>query len=181
MLPLAMANARNNFLEIKIPSPTMNFKQRIDSRFGPGTSNHISNLESMNLNLVKHANHLTFLTKCKLENLVPTGLRLKCAFVSQQASKILDAASKSLVKERIGFHRTEKRNLQNKIESKRNELSETIGPELQDICKSIQNRCNKESDNLKNKHTRKLEMLRQEQVQKKPNPVQQQMDEKTNT
>src|SRR5436190_13542823 len=28
MLPLAMANARNNFLEIKIPSPTMNFKQR---------------------------------------------------------------------------------------------------------------------------------------------------------
>jgi len=28
MLSLVMANARNNSLEMKIPSPTMNFKQR---------------------------------------------------------------------------------------------------------------------------------------------------------
>lgn len=126
-----MANVRNNSLNnLNSPSPTMNFKQRIDSRYGPGVSNQISELEQMHLKLAKHTNDLTFLTKCKLENIIPTGFKLKSPFSSFKASKIMNTASKSLIIERIEFHRNEKRFLKTRIENKKTELATLIGSEF---------------------------------------------------
>lgn len=156
-----MANVRNNSLNnLNSPSPTMNFKQRIDSRYGPGVSNQISELEQMHLKLAKHTNDLTFLTKCKLENIIPTGFKLKSPFSSFKASKIMNTASKSLIIERIEFHRNEKRFLKTRIENKKTELATLIGSEFQNILQSIQNRFNKESENVKLRQKSKLEKLR---------------------
>jgi len=75
-------NARNNFpFNIDIPPSIMNFKQRIDSRYGPGMSNQIKEVEHMSLELVRHSNHLTFLTKCKKENFI-SDLLVLCDFTS---------------------------------------------------------------------------------------------------
>lgn len=138
----------------------MNFKQRIDSRYGPGVSNQIGELEKMHLKLARHSNHLTFLIKCKKENLLPVGLTLKAPFNTKKASKIIQAASKSLLAERIKFHHDAKRILQTSIENKKTELANLVGSDFQNIFQSIQNRFTKESDNFKQKHKKKLEKLR---------------------
>jgi len=155
-----MENVRNNLSNsINSPSPTMNFKQRIDSRYGPGVSNQLSEFEQMHLKLARHTNHLTFLTKCKNENLIPTGFILKSPFSSFKASKIMSAASKSLIIERIDHHRKEKRILKASIENKKCELAELIGSEFQNIFQSIQNRFDKETESIKLKQKEKFARL----------------------
>ena len=159
-----MANVRNNTVNfVNNPSSTMNFKQKIDSRHGPGISNQISDLEQMHLKLARHTNHLTFLIKCKNENLTPNGLKLKAPFQSKKASQIMNVASRALVTERISFHRKEKRILKTNIEHKKSELSTLIGSEFQNILESIQNRFNKTSDKIKISQKSKLDKLKPNQ------------------
>ena len=138
----------------------MTFKQRIDSRYGPGTIKQIRELEQMHLKLTKRSNHLTFLYKCNTENLTPHGISLKSPFRSKKASKIMLSASKQLLKERIAFHHREKRLLQTNIESEKSKLASLIGPEFDSIVESIQNRAKKVLNADKIKKISKFEKLR---------------------
>ncbi|XP_054257628.1 uncharacterized protein LOC128982715 [Macrosteles quadrilineatus] len=72
----------------------------------------------------------------------------------------MSLASKSLINERIEHHRLEKRLLKSSIENKKAELALIIGSDFQNIFQSIQNRFNKESENVKARQKAKLQHLR---------------------
>lgn len=79
----------------------------------------------------------------------------------------MEEASKSLVKERIQFHRNSKRLLKEEIGNKKTELVEILGPESENIFESIENRYTKESNTCKDKQKKKLDKLKP--IENKPN------------
>jgi hypothetical protein len=97
-----------------IPSSQM-FKSYLHNQYGPGIYPNFRKFERLKIQLAKSSNHLTFLMKCKTHEIVPKGLMLKAPYHSHRSSKKTLRASKTLLRDRIQFHRFKKAALNKQI------------------------------------------------------------------
>lgn len=70
--------------------------------------------------------------KCRNNNLIPKGLKLKCPVHSLAARKIIKAASKLLVKKRIQHHRNAKAKALISITQHQEKLQSTLSEDPYD-------------------------------------------------
>ena len=136
-----------------------NFKESINSRYGPGTNVLIRKLESQLIKLARESNHIHFLVNCRDNNIVPKGLRIKCPFESIKSKNILNKAGLQLVRERIKYHRHKKFLLTEKIQTESNNLKTLLNKEFENINKSLNTSYTKENIRQKNKLTKKFDRL----------------------
>lgn len=137
----------------------MNFQTNIDSRYGPGTRLRIRKLEKLKIKLARETNHVTFLTKCKKEGLIPKGLDLKSPYHSHKAIKIVSIASKKLVQDRLNFHLKTKLELSKQVEIELSSLSNLLGPDFEQISKKVEKTAMWHSEKFKTTHVKKLGFL----------------------
>lgn len=141
----------------------MNFKNTVDSRYGPGTRQKIRKLEKLKIKLAKETNHVTFLTKCKKDGLIPKGLQLKSPYLGKKAKNIVLTASQKLVKDRLNFHLRNKAQLANQVNKETENLFELIGPEFDNILKTLSKSAQKQNESNKLTQIKKLSNLKQNQ------------------
>jgi hypothetical protein len=66
-------------------------------------------LEQLNIHLNHESYyHITFLMRCKSQDIIPKGLSLKAPHNSHRSSKIVQRASKALVRDRMQLHQYER-------------------------------------------------------------------------
>lgn len=141
----------------------MNFKLTVDSRYGPGTRQRIRTLEKLKIKLIKECNHVTFLTKCKKQDIIPKGLCLRPPYLSHRAKQITTVASKKLVQDRLNFHLSNKSRLLKLVESEQLTLSHLIGDDFDNIVHSLNYSANRQSSKLKINQIKKFEHLKMTQ------------------
>lgn len=106
--------------------PQITFRQYLDNRYGPNINQCFRFLEKCYKKLAKSENSITFLCKCRQHNIIPKFLRLKVPFENEKIRRILEKASKSMVRERIQYHRYEKQRIINDITYIESELNTNI-------------------------------------------------------
>lgn len=146
----------------------MSFKITVDSRYGPGTRQQIRRLEKLKIKLVKETNHVTFLTTCKKEEIIPKGLYLKSPYSSYKAKKVLEIASKKLLQDRLNFHLGNRLRIGQEIENQTCLLREHIGPEFENILKHLSRTADWHNDKIKETHYKKFRNLRETQLNNTP-------------
>lgn len=138
----------------------MTFQNTVDSRYGPGTRQKIRKLEKIKIKLAKEINHVTYLTKCKKEGLIPKGLQLKSPYYSYRANKILSTASQKLMKDRLNFHLSNKEKLKCQVCTETQNLFQLIGPDFENILKTLDKSADRHCKSNKQTHIKKLEHLK---------------------
>ena len=141
------------------PPSLSNFKNTINSRYGPGTNLRVKQLEKSLLKLARESNHLEFLIKCRDNNIIPKGLIIKSPYNSPKSRTILHNTSLKLLKERIKHHRFKRFQATLDIKQSSDELKSTTGNDFDKINSTLINRCNTYSAKLKDKHTKKFNRL----------------------
>ena len=106
------------------------FRRTISDRYGPETVNNWRKWEKLNIKLAKEKNHLTFMCRCRDNDIIPNGLRLKTPVYTKQARRIGEKASRALIRERIAFHRHSKAKLEQSISA----IEETIRSKVARLC-----------------------------------------------
>ncbi|KAJ8911014.1 hypothetical protein NQ315_003576, partial [Exocentrus adspersus] len=92
-------------LQLNPTAPQISYRQYLRERYGPETIQNFKKLEVLSTKYAQSANSLTFLHKCREQNLIPRGLRLKTTIQCEKANRIIRTAEESLVREQIQFHR----------------------------------------------------------------------------
>lgn len=138
----------------------MNFKETVDSRYGPGTRQKIRKLEKLKIKLAKETNHVTYLFKCKKDNLIPKGLCLKTPYYSYRATNIINMANKKLLQDRLNFHLSNKQKFKTEIENQTETLSQLIGPDFVAILTRLNKVAEKQNSVSKSVHIKKLNYLK---------------------
>lgn len=138
----------------------MTFKNTVDSRYGPGTRQKIRKLEKLKIKLSRETNHVTYLTKCKKEGLVPKGLLLKPPYYSPKAKKIVSTASIKLMKDRLNFHLSNKEKLKNQVNIETENLFKLIGSEFENILKTLNKSAERQGESNKQSQIKKFNHLK---------------------
>ena len=99
-----MDNVQQHITCNSLPS-SQTFRSYLHNQYGPGIYPNFRKFERLKIQLAKTSNHLTFLMKCKIHDIVPKGLLLKAPYHSHRSYKITLRASKALLRDRIQFHR----------------------------------------------------------------------------
>ena len=76
--------------------------------------------------LARYSNHLTFLTRCCSEGIVPNGLRIVVPVRSKEADRIAARASQSLLRERISDGHRQKTRISRQISRLESDLSQSL-------------------------------------------------------
>ena len=146
----------------------MPFKEFIRSQHGDKATQLINRLDRIEKKIVKTSNHLTFLLRCRDNNIVPRGLQLKSPVKSPAALKIIENASKRLVRERIRSHRSQKAACTEQAQQIHASLESTLSQEMyQKLCK-VQDTSNRRVDyKTKETHKKKFAALTSRQTTRK--------------
>ncbi|XP_067657909.1 uncharacterized protein [Haliotis asinina] len=109
----------------------MPFKDLIRHQHGDDAVISINRYNCSISKIVKTSNHLTFLLRCRDNNLIPRGFQLSSPVPRSPAiNKILHNASTRIVKHQIQHLRRHKSHLQKDIETSRSHLQDTLEPDL---------------------------------------------------
>ncbi|XP_067676482.1 uncharacterized protein [Haliotis asinina] len=109
----------------------MTFKHLIRHQHGDDAVTSINRYNRSISKIVKTSNHLTFLLRCRDNNLVPRGFQLSSPVPRSPAiNKILHNASTRIVKHQIQHLRRHKSHLHKDIETSRSHLQDTLESDL---------------------------------------------------
>ncbi|XP_067648864.1 uncharacterized protein [Haliotis asinina] len=119
----------------------MRFKDLIRHQHGDDAVTSINRYNRPISKIVKTSNHLTFLLRCRDNNLVPRGFQLSSPVPRSPAiNKILHKASTRIVKHQIQHLRRHKSHLQKDIETSRSHVQDTLEPDLYHKAQSLSER-----------------------------------------
>ena len=142
----------------------ISFKENINNRYGPGFNINIRKLENLFVKLAHSISHFNFLTKVLSLNLFPKGFRIKAPYSSHKSKFIIEKAMRSLIKERIKFHRGSKFKLFKEINLSLTFLKDKLLPDdFNNITSSIRHKHQRILRKLSEKHGQKLNNLLVEQ------------------
>ncbi|XP_050510634.1 uncharacterized protein LOC126887260 [Diabrotica virgifera virgifera] len=82
------------------------FRTTLRNRYGPIVCQNFRKLETFYEKLAHCQNSIKFLRRCRNNNIIPKGLRLRPAYSSRRLQNILHRASLSMIRERLQFHRS---------------------------------------------------------------------------
>jgi len=143
------------------------FRFYLNQRYGPNCLGIFRKLEKLYIKLSHSENSITFLYKCKNNNLIPKCLKLHTSYSNHKTQKILDRASRALLRERIQFHRYNKINLNNEIQNLKTTLLQQINRgDFDYICFCINNSYLINFQKQKQIHINKLNVLFRENAKK---------------
>ena len=87
----------------------------------------------------RYSNHLTFLSKCRAQGIIPNGLKVALPVRSARANNIALKTSQALLRERIGNARRQKAVTSARISKLESHLSQSLSAErwtsLEEFCK----------------------------------------------
>ncbi|XP_064613315.1 uncharacterized protein LOC135477092 [Liolophura sinensis] len=140
----------------------MPLKQAIRHQHGDAAIQDINRLNNLEKKYLKCSNHLTFLMKCRDQGIIPKGLRLRSPVHSQSAHKILQQASRLLVKERIRHHRKTKAHSLAAIVDQQDKIQSILQPEEYAQLRQAQTESNRQlNSKIKSSQQQKFNNLRQ--------------------
>ena len=147
---------------------SQSLRKTITDRYGPETATNWRKWEKLNIKLARERNHLTFMCRCRDNNIIPAGLNIKLPVKTKQGKLIAERTSRALVRERVAFHRRRKADLEKSI----SDIEATIRSQVtsaQDfdrILKSVRRSHDKEDEEMKKTHKQKLEKLKSRTITK---------------
>jgi hypothetical protein len=80
------------------------FRSYAHNWYGPGIYPSFRKLECLKIQLAKPIIHITFLIRCKSHCIIPKGLSFKNPANGQHSTRIVQCASKALLRDKIHFH-----------------------------------------------------------------------------
>ncbi|KAJ8914806.1 hypothetical protein NQ315_014551 [Exocentrus adspersus] len=153
-------------------APQISYRQYLRERYGPETVQNFKKLEVLSTKYAQSANSLTFLHKCREQNLIPRGLRLKTTIQSEKANRIIRRAEESLVREQIQFHRRNKVMLNTNINTVNNIIWNTVNEvDFNRINNCVDNSYNRPYITIKRSQTNKFKSLVREKQEKELNQI----------
>ncbi|KAJ8919390.1 hypothetical protein NQ315_016483 [Exocentrus adspersus] len=153
-------------------APQISYRQYLRERYGPETIQNFKKLEVLSTKYAQSANSLTFLHKCREQNLIPRGLRLKTTIQSEKANRIIRRAEESLVREQIQFHRRNKVMLNTNINTVNNIIWNTVNVvDFNRINNCVDNSYNRSYITIKRSQTNKFKSLVREKQEKELNQI----------
>ncbi|KAJ8921335.1 hypothetical protein NQ315_002949 [Exocentrus adspersus] len=153
-------------------APQISYRQYLRERYGPETIQNFKKLEVLSTKYAQSANSLTFLHKCREQNLIPRGLRLKTTIQSEKANRIIRRAEESLVREQIQFHRRNKVMLNTNINTVNNIIWNTVNEvDFNRINNCVDNSYNRSYITIKRSQTNKFKSLVREKQEKELNQI----------
>ena len=114
-------------------------------------------LVNLQENLAKYKNHLTFLIRCRNNNVLPIGLRIHVLVDTKKAKRIRETASRSLLRERINFTRWKEELLKDTVAAEQELRSITDETTFDGIKDWSANRANKVFRDTKNRQIKKFD------------------------
>ena len=154
-------NSPNNNDNSNAGTSSLTFRKIISDRYGPDTVSVWRKCEKLTIKLARETNHLTFLCRCRDKDIVPKGLQVKAPVNSKRAKLITERASRSMLRERIAFHRRNKQALQTSIAQLQSSLRSRITSEEDQarVLNAVERSRTAEHRRMKNTHMRKLDRL----------------------
>ena len=136
------------------------FKQTLEARYGPGINEKFRSYEKIMIKLTKEGPHITFLIKSRDSNVIPIGFRLKSPIPEERARKIVDKASRALLRNQISFHRWRKPLILDDATQRFEEIKElTDSTDNEKIFNKLDRTCDNIRRRLQEKHDRKFTTL----------------------
>ena len=134
------------------------FKATLESRYGPGTSEKFRDYEKAKIKLTKEETHIQFLINARNQGIIPDGFRIKSPIPGQRARKILERASKALIRSQINYHRYRKSTLLQEVLQRFEEIKEyTDAEDYEAIFQKIEATCSKVRQQKQQTHDKKLQ------------------------
>jgi hypothetical protein len=99
-----MDNIQKHINCVNRPS-SQTFRPYLHNQYEPGIYPEYRKFERVKIQLAKTSSLFTFLLNCKVHDIVPKGRTLKAPYHNRRSSKINLRASKTLLRDRIQFHR----------------------------------------------------------------------------
>ncbi|KAJ8911005.1 hypothetical protein NQ315_011270 [Exocentrus adspersus] len=159
-------------IQLNPTAPQISYRQYLRERYGPETIQNFKKLEVLSTKYAQSANSLTFLHKCREQNLIPRGLRLKTTIQSEKANRIIRRAEESLVREQIQFHRRNKVMLNTNINTVNNIIWNTVNEvDFNRINNCVDNSYNRSYITIKRSQTNKFKSLVREKQEKELNQI----------
>jgi len=134
----------------------MTLKNYLRHLYGEDTVKLINRIQSTASKITRTKNHIIFLLRCRDNKLIPTGLKLKSPYKSKDADKILQDASKKLLRERINHYRKTRSFQEKEQESLMRTVFNTLTEQDNSTILELQER----STNLLNSKIRDKQLLK---------------------
>ena len=120
----------------------------------------------------RYSNHLTFLSKCRAQGIIPNGLKVALPVGSARANNIALKTSQALLRERIGNARRQKAVTSARISKLESHLSQSLSAErwtsLEEFCKDSAARTYRST---KEKQIHKFQHLKNQRPATNPQPL----------
>ncbi|XP_067668403.1 uncharacterized protein [Haliotis asinina] len=152
----------------------MSFKEGIRRLHGDVAIQTINSLTRLEKKHILSSNHLTFLMRCRDQQVIPRGLELRSPIQSAAAKTIIQQASKPLLAEPIRHHRKMKAITITSIHEQQSTLSAYLSPELFPTVRTAQTTANNKLDaSTKSVHIEKFQQITSSTIygKKKPSPT----------
>ena len=166
-------NRPTDFNTDDLSPPQSGFRKSLCERYGPDTTTAFRNLEKAQFKLCREQNSLTFLMRCRDNNIIPKGLKVNVPQSSQRARRICTRASLALVREQIDHHRHQKRVTMDKITHIKSYLQTRLGQvDYQRLENAVSRSSNHYNRQIKQRQTQKFQRLKEEQQPQRRPPIQ---------
>src|SRR5579859_7361329 len=158
-----------NLASSYMTQPKKTLRQELDSRYGPVVNSQFRKLEKTLLRQVRHSNSLTFLMRCRDNNIIPKGLRLKAPTPTLRAKTVCENASKALVRDQICVHRKGKAEASSLARDIEGQIQSVVSKDdLQRITTACKASAAKANIKAKQTHLKKYKTLLDESTRKEP-------------
>ena len=116
--------------------------------------------------LARYSNHLTFLTRCRSEGIIPNRLRIVMPVRSKEADRIAARASQALLRELISDGHRQKSRISRQISRLESDLSQSLNADQWSrLNKYCQNAGHREHQAVKERQIRKFNSLNSQKTQ----------------
>ena len=138
----------------------------IDRKYGRTALRLIRRHERCSRKLARYANHLTFLTRCIKNHIVPRDLQVRPPVPTKGARRVGELASMRFLRERIRLAQRAKGDVKKEAESTAETITSTLSVEdVAEVLDKIRSNTQRVFNTTKHRQQRKFEkLLRQEQV-----------------
>ena len=135
-------------------------------KYGPEIRRH----ERCSRKLARYANHLTFLTRCIKNHIVPRDLQVRPPVPTKGARRVAELASMRFLRERIGLAQRAKGDVKKEAECTAETITSTLSAEdAAEVLDKIRSNTQRVFNTTKDRQQRKFEkLLRQEQASVSP-------------
>lgn len=135
------------------------FKE-IKNEFGQRTLKIAREYEKKAMKLATYRNHLTFAVKCKVNEVIPKGLRLKCGMKNKKTKEIIQRAERQILREHTRQTKATKDAIQRDVNKLKEDLETSIsGESFEKLEGLVRSKENKVFEDVKARQIAKYEKL----------------------